>query len=277
MTSIPTATTTRVRPARAVVAGLALLAVLAAGCGTGPDGDADPTAAPTATATTSPDPTPTTEAPTATVPTARPTPATPAAQVARAIGELAVYAAPGDTEAASTLPATTVFGSRTVALVTEAGDGTAEGWLEVLLPVRPNGSTGWVRAADVDLREVDLEVRVDLAARELVVLEAGEELLATPAAIGDPDHPTPTGRFYVTDKLETPDASGAYGPYAIGLAAHSDVLTEFAGGDGQIGIHGTNDPGSIGQDVSHGCVRIPNDVVVELAHLLPLGTPVTIT
>ena len=80
----------------------------------------------------------------------------------------------------------------------------------------------------------------------------------------------------MTDLLDNADDGGAYGPYALGLAAHSDTLSEFAGGDGQIGLHGTNEPWSIGQAASHGCVRVPNEVVAQLATGLPLGTPVTI-
>jgi lipoprotein-anchoring transpeptidase ErfK/SrfK len=147
----------------------------------------------------------------------------------------------------------------------------------VLLPVRPNGTTGWIRADEVELRDVTLEVEINLDAREMTVSDAGEELLTTPTAIGDPDHPTPAGRFYVVDKLETPDPGGVYGPYALGLSARSDVLTEFGGGDGQVGIHGTNVSASIGQAVSHGCLRVDNEVIEQLAHLLPLGTPVTIS
>lgn len=79
----------------------------------------------------------------------------------------------------------------------------------------------------------------------------------------------------MTDLLDTPDG-GAYGPFAIGLSAHSETISEFAGSDGQIGLHGTSDPGSIGQAVSHGCVRVPNDVIARLASDLSLGTPVTI-
>ena len=197
------------------------------------------------------------------------------ALVARATGRLPVFDAPEGVRV-KTLPATTGFGSRTVALVTEDGDAAADGWLEVLLPGRPNGVTGWVRADDVELREVALEVRVDLDARTIAVLDGGEQLLTTATAIGDPDHPTPTGRFYVVDKLETPDPGGAYGPFAIGLSARSEVLTDFGGGDGQIGIHGTNVPGSIGRAVSHGCLRVDNEMITQLADLLPLGTPVTI-
>lgn len=260
------------RPVAVVV--LSLVAVLAVGCGGQPALTAEavpsPTLTPTATAEPRPAPP---SAPDPTPEVAAPDPAL----VARAEGALAVHTAPGDPTPVSTLPATTAFGTPTVALVAEVGEGSADGWLQVLLPVRPNGATGWIRADDVELRDVTLEVRVDLAARELVVLDAGTEVLATPTAIGDAEHPTPTGRFYVVDKLESPDPDGAYGPYAIGLSAHSEVLTEFAGGDGQVGIHGTNAPSSIGQDVSHGCMRIDNDLIEELAHLLPLGTPVTIS
>jgi lipoprotein-anchoring transpeptidase ErfK/SrfK len=198
------------------------------------------------------------------------------ALVARADGALAVHDAPDDTSPSRTLPATTSFGTPAVVLVTQVGTGDAAGWFEVLLPVRPNGTTGWVREDEVDTRTVDLAVHIDLAARTLSVLDGDEELLSTSTAIGDPDHPTPTGRFYVIDKLETPNPDGAYGPFALGLSAHSDVLTEFAGGDGQVGIHGTNAPGSIGQAVSHGCLRVDNALIERLAQLLPLGTPVTI-
>ncbi len=175
------------------------------------------------------------------------------------------------------LPAATDFGSQTVLLITRVGAGEDAGWLEVLLPGRPNGALGWIRTDAVEVREVTLEVRVDLAARTLTLREGEEVVWSTPTAIGDPDHPTPTGRFYVTDKLDTGDPDGGYGPYALGLSAYSDVLTEFAGGDGQVGIHGTNVPSSIGQTVSHGCLRIDNGLVAELAALLPLGTPVMIS
>jgi lipoprotein-anchoring transpeptidase ErfK/SrfK len=150
-------------------------------------------------------------------------------------------------------------------------------WLEVSLPERPNGSTGWVRRDAVELRTVDEAIEIDLAARTLRLLDGGEILLTTPVAIGTGDAPTPTGSFYLVDKLATGDPDDVYGPFAFGLSAHSDVLTEFAGGDGQVGIHGTNDPASIGQAVSHGCIRVPNEVAEVLNQRLALGTPVTIS
>jgi lipoprotein-anchoring transpeptidase ErfK/SrfK len=196
--------------------------------------------------------------------------------VATARGELAVYAAPDDRAPVTTLAATTEFGSPTTLRVT-AWDGPAGSWLKVLLPIRPNGSSGYVRTRAVTLGRFAHRIDVDLVARRLRVADAsGTVVIDTAVAIGSPANPTPAGDFFVTDVIDTPDDGGAYGPYAIGLSAHSDTLTEFAGGDGNVGIHGTNDPASIGNAVSHGCIRVPNDVVAQLAHTLALGTPVTI-
>lgn len=184
---------------------------------------------------------------------------------------LDVLDAPGGTTVA-TLGQTTAFGTVRVLLVEEQqGD-----WIKVRLPVRPNHRSGWIPASSVTLESLDLAVYVDLQTRTLSVRSGQDIVVRSPIAIGTADNPTPIGTFYVTDKLETPDPAGGYGPYAIGLSGHSETLTEFAGGDGQIGIHGTNDPGTIGQAVSHGCVRLPNDVIEQLASLLPLGTPVHI-
>lgn len=199
------------------------------------------------------------------------------ALVARAEGELDVYDLPGAHTPSRTLPATTAFGSPRALLVAVVGVGHDDGWLEVFLPVRPNGTTGWIRADAVELRTVAWHVTVDLDARELAVLDADEVVLTASVAIGDVDHPTPTGLFFITDKLDTADPGGPYGPYALGLSAWSDVLTEFAGGDGQVGIHGTDAPSSIGRAASHGCIRVENAVIEELARLLPLGTPVLIS
>lgn len=172
----------------------------------------------------------------------------------------------------TTLEDRTEFGSTTTVLVSEeSGD-----WLHVALPTRPNGSTGWVHRSGVELSSVGHRIEIDLAGRTLTLFDEGRQVLETPVGVGAPDAPTPTGDWYVTDLLATPDPSGGYGPYAFGLSAHSDTFTEFAGGDGQIGIHGTDDPSSIGEAVSHGCVRVPNDVVRELASMLPLGTPVRV-
>jgi lipoprotein-anchoring transpeptidase ErfK/SrfK len=194
--------------------------------------------------------------------------------VARPGGDTDVFATPEADGPAQTLPARSEFGS---ALALVVVDDTTPGWLEVQLPTRPNESTGWIRTAGVELREVALVVHVDLAARRLTVTDGGDVVLETEAAIGAGATPTPVGAFFVTDKLVTEDPTGPYGPYALGLSAHSEVLTDFAGGDGQVGIHGTDDPSSIGEDVSNGCVRVPNQVIEQLSAMLPLGTPVVVS
>jgi L,D-transpeptidase catalytic domain len=201
-------------------------------------------------------------------------PAAARAMVARAESDsVPVYDSPDPSARSRQLAGTSDFGFRRAFLVLEEkGE-----FLEVLLPERPNGSTGWVRGADVAVEQVDHEIIIDLAARTLRWSERGSVVLDTQIAVGSQQYPTPTGRFFVTDLLDTGEGSGSYGPYAMGLSAHSDVLTEFGGGDGQVGIHGTNDPSSIGRAVSHGCVRVPNDVITRLATTVRIGTVVTIT
>jgi len=60
------------------------------------------------------------------------------------------------------------------------------------------------------------------------------------------------------------------------LSGFSEVLGQFGTGDGQIALHGTSDTSSLGQEISHGCVRLNNQAITMLARLLPLGTPVII-
>ena len=205
--------------------------------------------------------------------------ASPAADVGTTVARLThdwvkVHAAP-DTASpvTSTLRMTTPLGSPTTVLVLDHRDG----WVDVALASRPNGSSGWIPAGDAEESIDDVAITVSLTEHVLRVTRGGEVAVETPVAVGAPSTPTPTGRFYVTDLVETGKPQGAYGPYALGLSAHSDVLDQFAGGDGQIGIHGTNEPDLIGQSVSHGCVRVPDEVIEALAGSVPLGTPVTIS
>ena len=149
-------------------------------------------------------------------------------------------------------------------------------WVELYLPIRPNGSTGWAQADDVSLSATQMRVEVSLEDFELSVFEGDQELLTTPIGLGQDELPTPGGVYYIRELLAPPDPDGIYGPYAYGLSGYSPVLDEFAGGDAVIGMHGTNDPDSIGGAVSHGCIRLPNDAITELVEEigLPLGTPV---
>jgi hypothetical protein len=149
-------------------------------------------------------------------------------------------------------------------------------WLRVMLPSRPNGSEGWVRAAGVELREDAYSVVVALKDRRLIVRKGQRVLLDRAVGVGRAATPTPRGVYYLTELLRQPNPAGLYGPWAFALSAHSSVLTHFGGGDGQIGIHGTDEPSGIGHTVSHGCIRVANRVIERLAAMLPLGTPVRI-
>lgn len=148
----------------------------------------------------------------------------------------------------------------------------------VQLPVRPNGSTGWVRAADVSLSSHDYRIEVALGDHELRLLQAGEVLLEAPIGVGTEDTPTPGGTYYLKELLQPPEQDGPYGTYAYGLSGFSNELERFAGGEAVIGIHGTNQPEAVGTDVSSGCIRLTNDVIDRLVEEigLPLGVPVAI-
>ncbi|MEM9039633.1 MAG: L,D-transpeptidase [Actinomycetota bacterium] len=150
-------------------------------------------------------------------------------------------------------------------------------WVEVHLPVRPNGSTGWVRAADVDLFRNPYSVEVSTSEFEMTVFKNDEPIVVAEIAVGREVAPTPHGAFFLAELLQPESPDGTYGPFAFGLSGFSDVYTEFAGGDGVIGIHGTNAPDLLGTAASHGCVRVDNETIEALASLLPLGTPVTVS
>lgn len=146
----------------------------------------------------------------------------------------------------------------------------------MLLPVRPNGSEGWIRTEDVTLSTHPYRIVVALSALRITVYEGDAVILDEPVGLGTQDTPTPGGRYYIKELLQPPNPNGGYGPYAYGLSGFSNELTSFAGGNGVIGIHGTNDPSSIGRQVSHGCIRMSNAGITRLAGILPLGVPVEI-
>jgi lipoprotein-anchoring transpeptidase ErfK/SrfK len=189
--------------------------------------------------------------------------------------QVQVFGEPEEGEPTATLDNPNENGAPLVFLVDEMHLGGAT-WLKVLLPLRPNGSTGWVRASDVEVRRNPYRIDIALADHRLVVREGDAVVVDAPIGVGTASTPTPGGRYYLKELLQPPDPGGAYGPYAYGLSGFSNVLDEFNGGDGVIGIHGTNQPETIGTDVSHGCIRVDNDTISRMAEILPLGTPVHI-
>lgn len=149
-------------------------------------------------------------------------------------------------------------------------------WLRVQLPVRPNGTTGWVFATTVSQYETPYRVVVQRCAKRVTVFRNGMKVWSKPSAVGKPSTPTPTGSFYV-DFVAPMRAGGAYGPYLVSIAGFSNVLHQFGkNGIGQIAIHGTNKPSSVGHAASNGCMRLHNADLRELVKFLPEGSPVTI-
>jgi len=192
--------------------------------------------------------------------------------------EVEIYEAPDESSPSETYPNPWLLDGNPehavpqIFLVEEQRDD----WARVLLPVRPNGTSGWVKKDDVQLTQNRFRIQVELSAHQITVWDGANVIIQEPVAIGKESTPTPTGRYYTRVLLKAPDPNTVYGPYAYGLSGHSEVLTEFNGGDGELGIHGNNDPSVLGKSVSAGCIRMSNESITRLAGILPLGTPVDI-
>ncbi len=165
-----------------------------------------------------------------------------------------------------------------VMLVKDAPTANDCDWIEVYLPIRPNGSTGWVKRDDVQVSKHDYKLVIDLDDFNLKAYKADEVVLDAAIAVARDNTPTPGGLYYTTELIQPPDPDSVYGVYAYGLSGFSDVLESFNGGPGQLGIHGTNEPDKIGTKVSSGCIRLTNEDITELVEDigLPLGVPVEI-
>jgi lipoprotein-anchoring transpeptidase ErfK/SrfK len=203
-------------------------------------------------------------------------PASGPSAIAQARGTMvALYQSPASPKPCAVLDSPGSSGEPLVFLVSELA--LAAYWVRVYLPSRPNGSQAWIRRSSVQLFSDNYPVQVQFSSHRLTVFDAGRAIIIAPVGVGRSVLPTPTGTYYIVDLLRQPDPNGEYGPFAFGLSAFSDVLQSFGGGPGEIGLHGTNDPSSVGANVSHGCLRVTNAMITELAGLLPLGTPVMIT
>lgn len=198
----------------------------------------------------------------------------PETAVATTDGAIPGSAAPGEAPD-MTVPASW-FGYPSVLPVI----GQTPGWLEVRLAQRPNESTTWVPAGDVTLSTTPYRLVLDLSTEHLAVYDAGQEILNFPAGIGTPDDPTVTGSYFITMKVPPPDPG--YGPFVLVTSAHSDAITDWEGsGDAIIAIHGPIDAyddsliGTTGAQISHGCVRLHDADLAQLA-MIPPGTPLDI-
>jgi hypothetical protein len=154
---------------------------------------------------------------------------------------------------------------------------TGVSWIEVSLPQRPNGATGWVEASALGSLHLVRGRLVISRARLRATLydRSGRVVWSARVGIGQASLPTPAGHFYVRERLRAVE-SPVFGPYAIGTSAYAPKLSEWPGG-GIIGIHGTDEPQLIPGHPSHGCVRMLNRDITLLWHMLEIGTPIDIT
>lgn len=153
-------------------------------------------------------------------------------------------------------------------------------WLRVLLPIRPDGTTGWIPRDNVVVLSTRYWITVDKRARTVTIYHDGTRVYRFPAVIGKPATPTPDGLAAIYERDPQPDPQGFLGPWALPLTIFSNVLFNFGGGPGRVAIHGRNgaslgDP--LGSARSHGCIRIANRSIDWMAAHIPQGTPVKIT
>ncbi len=151
-------------------------------------------------------------------------------------------------------------------------------WLRVRLPVRPNGTTGWVPASVLgELQPVKTWLKISTKTFKATLVKNGKVVFRAPIGVGQPQWPTPRGQFYIRAKLKGYGSAGSfYGPLAFVTSATSNQLTDWPGG-GLVGVHGTSQPGLIPGRISHGCVRLRNADILKLEKLMPVGSPLTIT
>ena len=171
----------------------------------------------------------------------------------------------------------TFRGNRLVVRVIQGSEG--DEWVEVELPVRPNGARGWVRAENFNWSVVNHHIRIDVSERTVAYYEGDNLIASTRAIVGKPATPTPTLRGFIVEKLPNHDqehASIVLGDWILMLSFFSETLDSFGGGLPRIALHGTHIPGRVGEALSNGCIRIPNNIIETIAQTAPLGTAVSI-
>lgn len=164
----------------------------------------------------------------------------------------------------------------TLPVLARTRDGRGATWLQVLLPGRPNGHTGWIRTRTTTTGITRWRLEVHLSTRRVEAYRDNRRVRSFSAIVGSAATPTPTGRFFVEETVRLDDDE-AGAPYALALSARSNVLQEFDGGPGQTAIHGVSHlAGAPGSAVSHGCLRISTAAITWLAARIGPGTRVTI-
>ena len=192
---------------------------------------------------------------------------------ARITAPVRMRASPGGHALAARLRPHTEFGSPKVVSVLRR----SRGWLEVVVPERPNGRPAWIPASAARLGAVDVSLHVNRGGRRLVVQRGSRVVRRLPVAVGRPGTATPTGRFAVTDKLRTRQLDSPYGCCALALSGHQPhLLAGWPGGD-RLAIHATPQAGTVGTAASLGCLRARTRDMRALMRIVPLGAPVFVS
>jgi lipoprotein-anchoring transpeptidase ErfK/SrfK len=149
-------------------------------------------------------------------------------------------------------------------------------WVHVRLPGRPSGHTGWILSDQTIRSSTEWRLVVTVSTRQVAVFRDGSVVRSFQAVVPKASTPAPYGQFFVEEALAiSPQDVG--GPFALAISARSDIFQEFAGGPGQIAIHGTNglsDP--LGSAASHGCFRLSPSAIRWIAKHIGAGVPVTV-
>lgn len=201
--------------------------------------------------------------------------------VAKVIFPTMARSAPSrDARTRGVVSAVSAWGTPVALLVLGAQqDATGVQWLRVRLDHRPNGFAAWVDARDTVLGIDPWWIVVSRRRERVWVYRSGRLLRAFAAVVGKPSTPTPAGLFAVAAELRQPDPGEFLGSWVLPLTAHSDALRHYAGGDGQVALHGRGgaslaDP--LGSARSHGCVRLENSAIGWIARHVPVGTPLLV-
>jgi len=159
-------------------------------------------------------------------------------------------------------------------LLRASWDAQGREWIELRIPGRPNGRTGWVPRAALGAFHLTRQLLVvDRERLRMDFYTDGRLRWSAPVAVGKPSTPTPPGRFWIRERFAIEDPTSGYWPYAFGTSDYS-TLTDWPGG-GVVGIHGPYyQPQLIPGRISHGCIRLRVADDEWLAQHLGLGTPV---
>ena len=190
---------------------------------------------------------------------------------ARVTARAALRAAPGGRALGRIGPRTQFGGPRVVSVLGRRG-----GWLRVVVPERPNARPAWIAVAAAREGATDVSLHIDRSDRMLVVRDRNRVVQRVAIGVGAPGHPTPTGRFAVTDKLEMGGPGTTYGCCAIALSAHQPHLPADWPGLDRIAVHGTQSPATIGTAASLGCMHAGERDLRRLMRTVPVGAPVFI-